>query len=153
MHTKPPIIAGSRIGIDTAPFIYLIEQNPAYYARVRAFFQLLDSGTIHGYTSIITLIEVLTIPRNNQPPHLATAYRAILSNSPALTLIPTDIIIAERAAQLRVDFQLRTPDAIQVATALHNRCAAFFTNDKRLRRVSAIPIVILDECTEDDFDI
>lgn len=32
------------LGIDTMPFIYLVERNPAYLDRVRALFQRVDRG-------------------------------------------------------------------------------------------------------------
>jgi hypothetical protein len=44
--------------------------------------------------------------------------------------------VAERAAELRARYNLRTPDALQVATALVRRCEAFLTNDARLKRVT-----------------
>jgi predicted nucleic acid-binding protein len=46
---------------------------------------------------------------------------------------------------LRARYNLRTPDALQVATALVRRCEAFLTNDARLKRVTEIRVLTLDD--------
>ncbi len=40
---------------------------------------------------------------------------------------------------------VRTPDALQVATALAAGCAALLTNDARLQRVTELRVLVLDE--------
>jgi len=40
---------------------------------------------------------------------------------------------------------LRTPDALQIATALNAGCTAFLTNDFRLQLVTEIRVLVLDE--------
>jgi predicted nucleic acid-binding protein len=42
-------------------------------------------------------------------------------------------------------YSLRTPDALQVATALAAGCAALLTNDVRLQRVTELRVLVLDE--------
>lgn len=37
-------LAGSVVGVDTAPFIYYIEANPIYLPRIDPFFAALDPG-------------------------------------------------------------------------------------------------------------
>jgi predicted nucleic acid-binding protein len=51
---------------------------------------------------------------------------------------------AERAAELRARYHLRTPDALQVATALLSDCQAFLTNDKDLSRIIEIQVLVLE---------
>lgn len=53
--------------------------------------------------------------------------------------------IAETAAELRARYNLRTPDALQIAVALENNCDAFLCNDNGLKRVTELKILILDE--------
>ena len=55
------------------------------------------------------------------------------------TIVPVNIQIAERAAHLR------TPDALQVATALDAGCDALLTNDLGLKRVAEMRVLVLDE--------
>lgn len=58
-------------------------------------------------------------------------YRDILLNAEGLTTVEVSVAIAEGAAQLRSQYSLRTPDAIQIATALQSGATALITNDIR----------------------
>ena len=62
-----------------------------------------------------------------------------------MNLIPIDAPIAEKAAELRAKYLIKTPDALQLATVILSVCEAFLTNDKGLRRVSELLIIILDD--------
>lgn len=50
------------IALDTAIFIYWIEDNPAYLSQIEALFRAVDRGDIEIVTSAITLLEVLIVP-------------------------------------------------------------------------------------------
>jgi predicted nucleic acid-binding protein len=52
--------------------------------------------------------------------------------------------IAQEAARLRATYNLRTPDAIQLATAIHAGATTFLTNDERLAVVPDLNILVLD---------
>lgn len=53
--------------------------------------------------------------------------------------------IAQSAAALRVRYRLRTPDALQIATALEAGCQALLCNDTELRRISELRVLVLDD--------
>jgi predicted nucleic acid-binding protein len=78
---------------------------------------------------------------------LAREYRDLLVHGRNFTLISIDPQIAESAADLRARYNLRTPDALQVAAALQTGCEAFLTNDKGLQRVTELRVLVLDELT------
>ena len=69
----------------------------------------------------------------------------LLSTYPNLEWIAPDLDIAARAAEIRAVLRLRTPDALQAATAVHARATALVTNDPVFRRVSQLEVLILDE--------
>ena len=46
-------LRGSRICIDTAPFIYFIEKDTKYLNIIRPFFAEIDAGKIDAITSTI----------------------------------------------------------------------------------------------------
>ena len=96
-------------------------------------------------TSFVTLIEVLVHPLRESRPELAEEYRDILLRSPALTAIPLDEGIAEAAAELRARHNLRTPDAIQIATAIRSGASWFLTNDAGLANLSEISVLVLKQ--------
>ncbi|MEJ7701242.1 MAG: PIN domain-containing protein [Pyrinomonadaceae bacterium] len=137
----------STLGFDTAPIIYFVEANPTFDMLVTAIFQGVESGEITGVTSVISLCEVLVHPIRNQNINLKQRYRDILQNSPNFFTRLINSTIAERAAELRPKYNLRTPDALQIAAALDNGCDAFLCNDKNLKRVTELKILILDELT------
>lgn len=60
---------------------------------------------------------------------LVTAYRDLLLASRHFSLVPIDAVVAERAAELRARYRLRTPDALQISAVLSRGCPAFLTND------------------------
>ena len=77
---------------------------------------------------------------------MAHQYRDILLNSTGLTTVPMTQEIAEEAARLRSIYRkIRTPDAIQLATAIHANASFFLTNDARLSSLPNLKILQLDE--------
>ncbi|HAI68945.1 MAG TPA: PIN domain nuclease [Gammaproteobacteria bacterium] len=136
--------SGQIVALDTAPLIYFIEEHPTYLPIVAPFFEKLDQSEIAVVTSVITLSEVLVKPLRDGETQLAQQYRDILLNINGLTTIKVSIAIAEKAAQLRSQYSLRTPDAIQVATALQSNATALLTNDIRLPVLPTLQILTLD---------
>ncbi|BBH42670.1 hypothetical protein myaer102_53320 [Microcystis viridis NIES-102] len=61
-----------------------------------------------------------------------------------LITVPISLEIAEVAAQLRARQNLRTPDAIQIATAMGEGAMFFLTNDARLAAVPDLKVLVLD---------
>lgn len=137
----------TRLGVDTTPLIYYVEDNPAYADVAAGFFDRIDAGDLQGFTSVVTLTEVLTQPKRQNRPDLEIVYRDVLMGNPNFSALPVDAAVAERAAGLRARHNLKTPDALQVATALAARCEAFLTNDRGLKRVSELRVLVLGELT------
>lgn len=133
------------LGIDTAPIIYFIEAHPAYDRLVTQVFRRIDEGVLNGVTSVVALTEVLVHPIQEESTELCEEYRNVLLQSAHFQTLVIDIALAERAAELRVRYNLRTPDALQIAAALSAGCEAFLTNDRTLQRVSELRILLLDE--------
>ena len=141
-------LEGQVVGLDTAPLIYLIEENPAYLKTVRPFFKAVDQGKFHVVTSVITLLEVLVHPFRRNDAELAQQYRDILLNAEGLTTVLLSQEIAEKAARLRAQHSIRTPDAIQMATAMREGASFFLTNDARLPSLPTLQVLVLDELRE-----
>lgn len=125
-------LRGSIVGLDTAPLIYFIEENPLYLSPLRAFFDAADQGHFRIVTSILTLTEVLIHPLRQGNSPLANEYRRILLRANNVETLPVSALIAEEAARLRAKHNLRTPDSIQIATAVTAGATSFLTNDIRL---------------------
>jgi predicted nucleic acid-binding protein len=72
-------------------------------------------------------------------------FRELLVNGPNVTFVVIDQFIAEKASQLRAQYNLTLPDALQVATALAAGCDALLTNDPVLKRVAELNALVLDD--------
>jgi predicted nucleic acid-binding protein len=94
-------LGGSTVAIDTAPFIYFIEDNPAFIQLVAPFFVSLDRGEFRAVTSTITLTEVVVHPIRKDNHVLAARYFHILTTSRNLAVLPVSDAIASEAAALR----------------------------------------------------
>jgi predicted nucleic acid-binding protein len=137
------VLKGKTIGLDTAPLIYFIEENPTYIEKVRVFFEAMERGNFLVVTSTVTLLEVLVHPLRGNNIELAAEYRDILLNS-RLMMLEVSNDIAEQAARLRAIHHIRTPDAVQISAALQAGATHFFTNDIRLPNIPSIQILPLD---------
>jgi predicted nucleic acid-binding protein len=135
----------SRIYIGTVTIIYAVEQTVTYGVLLNPLWNGLQTGNLEVMTSELTLMETLVMPIRNSDTFLVDAYERLL-RSPQIQLIPISQTILKEAARLRATTpSLRTPDAIHVATATTSSCTQFLTNDRQLRVVPSLPVVILDE--------
>ena len=133
-----------RLGIDSAAVIYFIEEHPRYLELLDRVFERVDAGAISGVTSTITLAEVLTHPIKRGDDRLKNSYVELMLEAANFTTAVITPSIAIRAAELRSRHGIRTPDAVQLACAIEHGCQAFLTNDRRLRVVSEIRVIVLD---------
>ncbi len=145
MRLSEALSGVSCLGIDTAPFIYFVERHPDYLDLMRAVIRRIDAGELKAVSSVVTLAEVLTQPLRLGNLLLAQKYRDVLYRSRNFRLVPIDATIAELAADLRARYNLRTPDALQLAAAIRAGCDAFLTNDVTLKKVAELKVLVLSE--------
>lgn len=131
--------------LDTAPLIYFMEGHSRYQKTLFRIFDLNDKGGFSFVTTSITLLEVLVKPLREDKLLLDRQYRDILMKAPGIEILDVTSLIAERAALLRAKNNLSTPDSIQIAAAIENRCDYFLTNDVKLHAITEIKIVTLSE--------
>ena len=129
----------STVVVDTAPFIYILESNPQFADQFVGLFEAAKAGKLSIALSTITLAEVLTGPLKAGHSALAKRYEKVLST---FTLISVTPAIAALAAQLRAQYRLKLPDAIQLATALDTGAAAFVTHDRDFSEVRGVNILM-----------
>ena len=137
------ILGDGPVAVDTSVFIYFIERHPTWLPIVRPLFAEASNGHRTLVSSAITLLEVLVVPYRNGDLAIAERYEGLLTRSRGLALVEVDQHILRASAQLRAVYRLRTADAIQIASALSQRCTAFVTNDHRLPEIKGLKIVRL----------
>ncbi|MFB3885921.1 MAG: type II toxin-antitoxin system VapC family toxin [Thermodesulfobacteriota bacterium] len=133
-----------KIALDTMVFIYAFENHPSYLPFVKPLFHEVEKGEMEAVTSTLTMAECLVQPYKRKDTILAVHYRVLFRNFPHLSVLPLTEEIADRTAFLRANYRLRTPDAIQLATAFVAKCYAMITNDANLPPVEGIHILVLD---------
>lgn len=137
--------ASKTVFLDTAPLIYFIEGNSAYQPVLISLFEFNDKGGFSFISSSMTLLEVLVKPLRDGQTAIAKQYRDTLTTAPGIELFDITSAIAEQAAQLRAKYNLRTPDAIQLATSIELRADYFLTNDNRLKAITETSVIVIGE--------
>jgi predicted nucleic acid-binding protein len=136
-------LSGQTVGLDTAPLIYFIEKHAVYLPLVGPFFEAVERGEVQVVTSMLTLTEVLVHPYRRGDYDLAREYADILLQARNVRTLPVSSEIAAEAARLRALHGIRTPDAIQLATAQEGHAKVFLTNDDNLGKATALRVLVL----------
>lgn len=134
-----------RVGLDTSVFIYHLEGSILHSLPARRALQELASKSIAGVTSILTIMELIVKPIELGRIDVANSYEALVASFPNLVVADIDGPTARRAARLRATYRLRPVDALQIAACLVHGASAFLTNDRALRRVTELKILLLKD--------
>lgn len=136
---------GQKIGIDTAVVIYLLEEHPKYLSYAEKLFKNIQNGQIEAVFSVIGLIELQTGVKRRNRYDLAFSYRTLLGTFPNLSITGINEQVVEISSDLRARYGISTPDAIHIATAIDFGANTFITNDKTLKKVKGIDVVLIDD--------
>ena len=142
---RAKLLRHRRIALDTSIFIYQLEANPRYVPLTDAIFEWLELKGHQAVTSTITMTELLVQPYRQSGELRVDAMYALLTTYPNLQWIATDLAIADAAARIRATYRLRTPDALQAATAVNSGVTGFMTNDPAFARISQFETILLDQ--------
>jgi predicted nucleic acid-binding protein len=135
------------VGVDTSPFIYLIEEHQKFLPVVLPLFREADQGKRHIVTSALTLLEVLVVPYRGGNRALGERYEALLTRGRGVRLLDLSRDHLRAAAQLRAATGVKVPDALQLVAAIGAGCTTFVTNDRRLPSIPGLRIVELASYT------
>ena len=138
-------IAPGRVGVDTAIFIYWIEEDPRFMPLVEPLFEEVAAGTREMVTSALTLLELLVVPYRAGDADLAQRYEELLTNSRGIAVIDLSRDQLRIAAQLRAATGVKTPDALQLAAATSAGCTAFLTNDRSIPAIRGLRVLQLGD--------
>jgi len=143
-----PDVGSGDVALDTAVFIYFIEEHPKYLPLILPLFRQADEGKRNLTTSALTLLEVLVVPyrAGNRP--LAKRYEALLTRGRGVRLVDISHEQLRAAAHLRAVTAVKTPDALQIVAAISSGCRTFVTNDRRLPPIPGLRVVELSSYVE-----
>ena len=129
---------GDLVVVDTAPFIYVLEDHPAFAPLFLGLFEDHANGRLRIALSTITLAEVLVGPLRQGQDTLARRSERALAGFEVLTVSAE---VASTAARLRATSGLRLPDALQAATAIECRAVALVTRDRDFSRLQGLRVL------------
>jgi len=138
-------LKGKIVGLDTKVFIYHFEENRLYSPLTFSIFESLEEGDFTGIVSTLTLLEILVKPKKENNLLLVERYKLLFETFPNLQVKELNENIADIASTLRANYNINTPDAIQIATSLEEKADIFITNDATLKKISEIKVLLLSE--------
>lgn len=131
-----------KLALDTNIFIYYIETNGEFSKSTNQLFTTIQDQRLHVYTSVTTVTELLSLSAS---PDIIKSIEEFLARLSFVEFVPIDMNIASIAASMRRKYNIRFPDAIQLATAINQRADIFVTNDKKLTRCKEIKVILLPQ--------
>ena len=142
---RPFLARHKRIALDTSVFIYQVEANPQYLEFTDHIFHWVAQSGNQALTSTITLTELLVQPYRQVDEQRVNEFYGLLSTYPNLEWISPNLEIADLAARIRALHRLRTPDALQAATAMRGLATGLITNDSVFERLDPLEVLVLDK--------
>ena len=129
---------GDTVLVDTAPWIYVLEDHPVFAPRFTGLFEAAEQGRLQLALTTVTVAEVLAGPFKAKQTALAKRYEKALNR---YQVVPLTAQVAALAAQLRGQYRLKLPDAVQLASALEIGAAALVTHDRNFSSVQGLPVL------------
>ena len=115
------------IFLDSCILIYLVERTPGVYSLIER--AMTRQARQRFAISPLVQMECLVGPLKDGDTSRQAAYARTFAQLVELPLSPE---VYHAAARLRTWHNLKTPDALHLATARHAKCASLWTNDDRL---------------------
>lgn len=137
--------SAKKLCIDTNIFIFSLQHHPTFGLASKNVF---DDAQTRGQaiiTSVLTLSEILVFPQKKHDAKQVRRYSDFFSSAKGIRLIDVDVQVAREASAIRACYGLRLPDSLQLATAVVEKANIFLTNDKKLKQVKEVPVILLSD--------
>ena len=131
--------------VDANCVIYSVEKIEPYDAILAPLWQAAAKNRLSVVSSELTFLEVFVRPIRERNDKLQMAFREFLSGTREFRLIPVSRAVMERAARIRAETSLRTPDAIHAASAIEEHASLLVTNDPGFGRITGIEVSVLSK--------
>ena len=131
--------------VDTMLFVYHFEGNERFGPAAGRLLAAAEGGRCRLVASVLARMEVLVVPKRHHREDLCQRYRDLFDAFPNLAVLPIGPEITEIAAGLRATHNLRTPDALHLATAIQAGAKAFVSEDRRIRVVVDMEVMALEQ--------
>jgi predicted nucleic acid-binding protein len=137
----------SKIALDSSVLIYHLEDAEPYSSLTEIALGAVAEGAPAAVLSTISVTELLVKPFADGREDRVAVFEKFVLSLPNAAIVPPGYRAAREAARLRARYDLRTPDALLLATAIDEKAEAFLTNDGRLRRLKpeGLTVLVLDD--------
>ena len=133
-----------KIALDSSVFIYETDANPKYLSLTNPVFTWLSEHDSRAVTSTVTMTKLLVLPYRDSDQQRVDKFYGLLSTYPNLEWIAPNLEIADMAARMRAVHRMRTPDALQAATAVYAQVTGLICNDSIFQRVDLFETLVLE---------
>ena len=135
----------AKIYFDTTPLIYFLDDEKPFSDKVANFILEHQNESDLYCTSAITDAEYLVFPYRQNDYEKINSYEIFL-NDFEFQILESNRAITHKAAEIRAKYSgVKGMDSIHLATSLYAKCDIFLTNDTRLKQVSEVNVVLVDE--------
>ena len=135
----------SGVVLDTMFFIYLFEDHDKYASICEELLLNIERGTFSGVVTPVTMAELVIKPLKAERLDVARSYRGSIMGFPNMEQSVVDADVGWMAGVLRAKYGFALPDMIQVASALQYPTPTIITNDRDLKKVDEVEVVLLDD--------
>lgn len=120
---------GLTLCLDSNCLMYYFGGKQPWQSNLHPIFEAKEQGRVQLVTSSVTLAEVLARARDpNEESLLLNTIRRYFD------IIPVSDATGVDAARIRQSSKVKTPDAVEMATATQTSATLFITNDEQLSR-------------------
>lgn len=133
----------SRILVDTNILIYLFEDDSEFGSRSRQLFENMNLRNDTVVVSSMSFGELLVKPKKDANNAVVTHYLEFFQSG-LVEVVDFNVSCSETFSDLRAQFAIKSPDAIQLSCAKEAKCDFMVTNDLRLSGIflPGLPIVL-----------
>jgi len=133
----------TKIFFDTAPIIYYVEDNQLFASKIEGLLEKFEKQKL--MINSIVYAELCIKPKRENNKQLILLFDDFLNNL-SFEILNIDKKCAIIATDLMAKYQqIKTIDAIHIASAIAHNCDTFVTNDKQLKQIKEINILVLSE--------
>lgn len=125
-----------RVFLDTAPVIYIVQHVEPYLDYL---VDKLKEPHLIQVCGELTRLETRVKPIQTNDTVLLRAFDDYFAGI-VQEIVPLSRAVVDQATELRAKYAIRTPDALQLASAIVGDCDLFLTNDRQLLRCTEITV-------------
>ncbi|MCL4377681.1 MAG: PIN domain-containing protein [Actinobacteria bacterium] len=131
------------VSIDSSFFIYHLENIKPYNELTSITIKKISSGELFCNISTLVISELFVRPFKEKNFKNINLFEEFIRTFPNSKICDFDFDIAKLSAKIRAQSNLRTPDAVLIATAIARGSDVFITNDLNIKKFSDNKLQIL----------